>query len=92
MNDNFRNFRLKLIFLALCILILLAIKGHVNLGYAPELEKKSIIIDKQTADNNAQTVAAETGAKVYVLDSMLGGGEGYIEIIEQNLKIVESME
>ena len=37
MNDNFRNFRLKLIFLALCILILLAIKGHVNLGYAPEL-------------------------------------------------------
>ena len=44
MNDNFRNFRLKLIFLALCILILLAIKGHVNLGYAPELEKKSISV------------------------------------------------
>lgn len=44
MNDNYNNFRLKLIFLALCILILLAIKGHIRLGYAPELEKKSIAV------------------------------------------------
>ena len=44
MDNNFMNFRLKLIFLALCILVLLAIKGHIRLGYAPELEKKSIAI------------------------------------------------
>ena len=44
MDNNFMNFRLKLIFLALCILILLAIRGHIKLGYAPELEKKSIAV------------------------------------------------
>ena len=33
MDNNFRDFRLKLIFLALCILLLLAIKGHIRLGY-----------------------------------------------------------
>ena len=38
------DFRLKLIFLALCILILLAIKDHVKLGYAPEPERKSIAV------------------------------------------------
>ena len=60
--------------------------------YVKENDIKSIIIDNQTADNNAKTVANETGAKVYVLDSMLGGGEEYIKIMEENLKIVESME
>ena len=44
MNNNFNDFRLKIIFLALCILILLAIKGHIRLGYAPELERKSIAV------------------------------------------------
>ncbi|MBR4159397.1 MAG: efflux RND transporter permease subunit, partial [Spirochaetia bacterium] len=44
MDNNLRNFRLKLIFLALCILILLAVKGHIKLGYAPELERKSIAV------------------------------------------------
>ena len=44
MDNNYMNFRLKLIFLALCILILLAIKGHIRLGYAPETEKKSIAV------------------------------------------------
>ena len=44
MDNNFRDFRLKLIFLALCILLLLAIKGHIRLGYAPEQEKKSIAV------------------------------------------------
>ena len=37
MDNNFRDFRLKLIFLALCILILLAIKGHIKLGFVPVL-------------------------------------------------------
>ncbi|MBO7431150.1 MAG: efflux RND transporter permease subunit [Spirochaetia bacterium] len=44
MDNNFRDFRLKLIFLALCILILLAIKGHIKLGFVPELEKKNISV------------------------------------------------
>ena len=44
MDNNFRNFRMKLLFLALCILILLAIKGHVKLGYVPELDNKSITV------------------------------------------------
>lgn len=60
--------------------------------YVKENNIKNIIIDKQTADNNAKTIANETEAKIYVLDSMLGGGKGYIEIMEQNIKIVESME
>ena len=40
MND----YRLKLIFLALCILMLLVIKRHITLGYAPELSQKSIAV------------------------------------------------
>ena len=44
MNNNYNDFRLKLIFLALCILILLAIKEHIKLGYASELEQKSIAV------------------------------------------------
>lgn len=62
--------------------------------YVKENNVKNIIIDKQTADNNAQTVANETGAKVYVLDAVLSGNDDadYIQIMEENLKIVESME
>lgn len=60
--------------------------------YVKENGIKSIIIDKQTADNNAKTVAQETQTQVYVLDSMLGGEKDYIEVMEENLKIVESME
>ena len=56
---------------------------------------KSILVDSQTAQNNAKTVANETGAKVYVLNSGLNGENSknaYIEAMEENLKIVESME
>lgn len=63
--------------------------------YVKKNNVKNIIIDKQTADNNAQTVANETEAKIYVLDSVLSGEyevETYIKIMEENLKIVESME
>ena len=63
--------------------------------YVKENNIKNILIDKQTADNNAQTVANETGAKIYILDSVLSGedkAETYIRIMEENLKIVESME
>ncbi len=63
--------------------------------YVKENNIKNIIIDKKTADNNAKTVANETGAKIYVLDSILSGPDdeqSYINIMKQNLKIVESME
>ncbi len=62
--------------------------------YVKDNNIKNIIIDKQTSANNAQTVANETGAKVYVVDAVLGGAEeaDYIKIMEDNLKIVESME
>ena len=43
-DNNLKNYRLKLIFLALCILILLAIRKHITLGYVPELEQKSIAV------------------------------------------------
>ncbi len=63
--------------------------------YVKENNIKNIIIDRQTAKNNARTVASETGAKIYVLDSGLNGnGElnSYISMMENNLMIVESME
>ena len=43
-NNNLNDYRLKLIFLALCILMLLVIKRHITLGYAPELSQKSIAV------------------------------------------------
>ena len=66
-----------------------------TIKYIKDNNIKSIIIDKQTAKNNAETVANETGAKIYVLDAALSGENDanfYINIMEQNLKIVESME
>ncbi|MBR6033485.1 MAG: zinc ABC transporter substrate-binding protein [Clostridia bacterium] len=63
--------------------------------YVKENNIKNILIDKQTADNNAKAVANETGAKIYVLDAVLTGeddAESYVNIMKENLKIVESME
>lgn len=63
--------------------------------YVKDNNIKNIIIDKQTADNNAKTLAKETGAKIYILDAILSGqdeADAYINIMEENLKIVESME
>ena len=56
---------------------------------------KNIIIDSSIADNNAKTVANETGAKIYIMDSGLNGtfdNDAYIKTMEENLKLVESME
>ena len=63
--------------------------------YIKENSIKNILIDRQTADNNAKAVANETGAKIYVLDAVLAGEddtEAYINIMKENLKVVESME
>ena len=56
---------------------------------------KNILIDSSTADNNAKTVANETGAKIYLMNSALSGeknNDEYIKAMEENLKLVESME
>lgn len=56
---------------------------------------KNIIIDKNTAQNNAKAVANETGAKIYILDSGVSGNaelDSYINMMKENLSIVKSME
>lgn len=63
--------------------------------YVKDNNIKNIIIDKQDAQNNAQTVANETGAKIYVLDSGLSGSEeldSYINMMKSNLEIIKNME
>ena len=56
---------------------------------------KSILIDSETAQNNAKTVEKETGAKIYIMNSCLSGEDdkdNYIKSMKENLKLVESME
>ena len=56
---------------------------------------KNIILDGQTARNNAETVALETGANIYVLHSGLEGAEdddAYLAMMRQNAQIVKNME
>ena len=65
-----------------------------TIEYVKNNNIKNIIIDKQTAQDNAKTVANEIGASIYVVDSILSGEydiNTYIKIMEENLKIVESM-
>lgn len=63
--------------------------------YVKENNIKNILIDKKTADNNAQIIASETGATIYVLDSGLTGSgsiDDYINIMKENLEQVKKME
>ena len=50
-----------------------------------------IIIDKNDNKTNAETIANETGAKIYELNSVLSGSmekEAYIVAMEENMKIL----
>lgn len=63
--------------------------------YIKDNNIKNIIIDKQDAQNNAQIVANETGAKIYILDAGLSGNEeldSYINMMKSNLEIIKNME
>lgn len=63
--------------------------------YVKENQIKNILIDKNTADNNAQIVASETGATIYTLDAGLtGNGEldSYFVMMTENLEQVKRME
>lgn len=63
--------------------------------YVKENQIKNILIDKNTADNNAQIVASETGATIYVLDSGLSGSgelDSYFVMMKENLEQVKRME
>ena len=87
MDNNFRNFRLKLIFLALCILILLAIKGHIKLGYVPVPEGESITVafDYYGAFENEVEILVSRLEEAYMdlrgikdIHSVSETGKGYI--------------
>lgn len=63
--------------------------------YVKANQIKAIIIDEQTARNNAEVVAKETGAKIYEMHSGLSGDEetnSYLTIMRQNLEVVKQME
>lgn len=65
------------------------------IDYVKAMNIKNIIIDKETAENNAKTIANETGAKIYVLHSGLSGDEeldSYINMMKKNLETVKNME
>lgn len=53
-----------------------------------------IVVDKDDNIKNAETLANETGAKIYILDSGLTGeinNNAYIEKLETNFRVLESM-
>ena len=63
--------------------------------YVKENNIKNILLDETTADNNAQIISNETGAKIYRLNSGLSGNEesdSYITMMKENLNIVKNME
>ena len=52
-----------------------------------------IIIDKNDNEANAETIANETGAKIYKLNSGLTGNlekDAYIKQMEENIEILKS--
>ena len=76
-----------MIFLALCILILLAIRRHISLGYAPELEQKSIAVafDYYGAYEKEVEILVSRIEEVYMeldgiksINSVSEPGRGYI--------------
>ncbi len=76
-----------MIFLALCILILLAIRKHMTLGYAPELGQKSIAVafDYYGAYEKEVEVLVSRIEEVYMeldgikdINSVSESGRGYI--------------
>lgn len=55
---------------------------------------KIIIIDKNDNEKNAQNLANETGAKIYKLDSCLGGNmdkDAYLDAMNENLNVLKQM-
>ena len=59
-----------------------------------ENDGKIIIVDIEDDTKNAETIATETGAEIYVLNSALTGDlekDAYINIMESNLEILKEM-
>ena len=55
---------------------------------------KSILVDKEDNLKSAQTLASETGAKIYELQSGLTGSEennSYLQIMKENLEILKGI-
>lgn len=62
------------------------------IDYAKKNNVKKVIVDNKTSDENANTLASEIGAKVYVLDSFLSGPmqkDAYEIMMRKNLRIME---
>ena len=62
------------------------------IDYAKQNNIGKVIVDNQTSDKNANTLASEIGAKVYVLDSFLSGPmqkDAYEIMMRQNAKLME---
>ena len=59
-----------------------------------ENDGKIIIVDIEDDTKNAETIATETGAEIYVLNSALTGDlekDAYINVMESNLEILKEM-
>lgn len=62
--------------------------------YMKDENVKIITIDKDDNTKNAETLAKETGAKIYVIDSGLTGElelDAYINILDTNFSVLKSM-
>ena len=62
------------------------------IDYAKQNNITKVIVDNQTSDKNANTLASEIGAKVYVLDSFLSGPmqkDAYEIMMRQNANLME---
>ena len=59
--------------------------------YAKKNNIKKVIVDNITSTKNAETLASEIGAKVYVLNSLLSGEtrkDAYQAMWQENLKVM----
>lgn len=63
--------------------------------YMKQNNVKSIITGKDTNDKNAEVIAAETGAKIYKLDTAMSGPmdkNAYLAAMEYNIEQIKTME
>ena len=68
------------------------IKGDVEIMKKENI--KSILVDKEDNLKSAQTLANETGAQIYELQSGLTGNEessSYLKIMKENLEILKGI-
>lgn len=63
--------------------------------YMKQNDVKIIITSKDANDKNAEVIAAETGAKIYKLDTGINGQmdkDAYLATMEYNIEQIKTME